>query len=300
VSSTDTAQRSLSASIDASLLFWTRLPPEAGRLDDRQQDYRFERVLPLPVEGLHIVRSRLEDGSTLLVGIEPERLRQHLAERQDVSGDTWELLPDRLPGHLTGVDATAALSGLNLLQGPFEPVRRRQARRGRDLAIAIGLGLTLVLALIGIERRVAAQTLAVASLRSAGQELITRTLGTSSGRTPGAIQLTQELRRLELAARGSLTAPVDAAGLLQRLWTGWPAEVPCRVETVALTPDRLVVRGTVPTLVDAERIAKANPTLASGDAVFLAAPLQAEQTVNGAVFLITWTLQTTGPNGGPR
>lgn len=288
-------------SIDAALLYWTRLKPEAGNLDEQQQDYRFERVLPVPVESLHVVRAALADGGALLVGIEAERLRAHLAQRQDITGDTWALLPDRIPEHIAGADAAGVLAELNLLQGPFEPARRRQVRRLRDLAIGLGLALTLALALAGIERRVAAQDAATDALRRKGQERIAQVLGrTSPGRMPNAALLTQELRRLEQAARSTATAPLDAAGLLQQLWAAWPADVRCQVETVSLAPDRLVVRGTVPTLVDAERIAKAGPTLASGDATFLAAPLQAEQTANGAVFLITWSMQAAGQKGGAR
>jgi len=292
------AEPSFSATIDARLLYWTRLPAEAGRLAAQQQDYRFERVLPVPVESLHVVRSRLRDGATLLVGIEPERLRAHLAQRPDVSPDTWELLPDRIPDHLAAAEASAALTGLNLLQGPFEPARRRRARQRRDLAAGAALALALVLALVGIERRVAAQGVAAESLRRSGQELLARTLGPSTGRLPNAALLTQELRRLEQAAQDPAATAVDAASVLQRLWAAWPADVRTQLETISLSPDRLVVRGSVPALADAERIAKASPTIQAGEAVFQAAPLQAEQTARGAVFLLTWHLQSAGRKGG--
>lgn len=285
--------------IDARLLYWTRLPPEAGRLDRQQLTYRFERVLPVPVESLHVVAAPLRDGGSLLIGIEPDRLRAHLAQRQDVSGDTWALVPDQVPGHLAADDAAAALPGLNLLQDDFEPARRRQTRRTRDLATGIGLALVLVLALVGIERRVAVDGRAVAALDRSGRELLTAALGPSSGTVPNAALLTQELRRLEQAARSPTATPVDAAGILEHLWKAWPAEVRAQVETVSLSADRLVVRGSVPALADAELIAKASPVITVGGAVFLAAPLQAEQSPHGAVFLITWNLQAAGRAGRP-
>lgn len=280
------------ATIDAQLLYWIRLPADAGRLDTQQQHYRFERVLPVPVESLHVVSTRLHDGGSLLVGIEPERLRSHLAGRQDVSAITWELLPDRIPDHLQVAEAPAALAGLNLLQEEFEPARRQRVRQAGAIATGLGLALILILALVGIERRVAAQGAAVEAARRKGQELLSQALGQPGGRLPNAALLTQELRRLELAARGPSATPLDSAGILQRLWAAWPADIRTQVETVSLAPDRLVVRGSVPTLADAERVAKACPTISTGTAVFRAAPLQAEQTARGAVFLITWHAQT--------
>jgi hypothetical protein len=289
-----------SATIDAQLLYWIRLPPEAGKLDLQQQRYRFERVLPVPVESLHVVATRLRDGGAVLVGIEPERLHSHLAARQDVTAATWELLPDRVPEHLALADAPAALRGLNLLQDAFEPARRRRLRRMSAIASGLALALLLVLALVGIERRVAAQDAAAEAARRSGQEQLGKALGQTGGRLPNAALLTQELRRLELAARGPAATQLDSAGILQRLWAAWPADIRTQVETVSLVPDRLVVRGTLPTLADAERLAKACPTIAAGEAVFQAAPLQAEQTARGAVFLITWHAQAAGAKGGAR
>ena len=282
------------ATIDAQLLYWVRLPADAGRLDAQQQHYRFERVLPVPVESLHVVSTRLRDGGSLLVGIEPERLRSHLAGRQDVSGMTWQLLPDRIPDHLAMAEAPAALAGLNLLQDEFEPARRRRVRQAGGIATGVGLALILILALVGIERRVAAHGAAADATRRKGQELLSQALGQPGGRLPNAALLTQELRRLELAARGPAATQLDSPGILQRLWAAWPADIRTQVETVSLAPDRLVVRGSVPTLADAERVAKACPTITNGETVFRAAPLQAEQTARGAVFLITWHAQATG------
>lgn len=279
---------SATARIDAQLLYWTRLPPGSGT-QPAQLDFRFERVLPVPVDQLHVVRAPLPDGGALLVGIEPARLREHLAGRGDVTPDTWELIPDRTPPHHT--DLAAALPALNLLQGSFEPERRRRARRMRDVAVAGGLVLALVLALVGIERRVAARAQAAEDLRRAGQELLVQAVGPASGRVSAATLLTQELRRLEQAARGPAAVPVDAAAVLQRLWAAWPSDLPVQVETVSLTPDRLVLRGAAATLADVERIATATPVITVADAVFRALPFQAEQTPQGAAFLLTWQAQ---------
>ncbi|MEK7415630.1 MAG: hypothetical protein AAB263_20180 [Planctomycetota bacterium] len=286
------------ASIDARLLYWTRLPPDVSKLDAQQQNYRFERVLPVPIESLHIVRARLRDGSSLLAGIEPERLRSHLAERQDVSPDTWALVPDRIPDHLTTSDAPANVTELNLLQDQFEPPRRQRTRKLRDLVIGVGLAFALILVLVGIERRVTTEIRAADAMRVKGQELLTQALGPSSGRLSHAAVLTQELRRLELAARSSSAKPLDTANVLQQLWAAWPADIHAQIETISLAPDRLVIRGSVPTLSDAQRVAKACPSITTPETTFKVTPLQAEQTSRGAVFLLTWYAQSVGQKGG--
>jgi len=143
-----------------------------------------------------------------------------------------------------------------------------------------------VLALVGIERRVAASAQAADELRRQSQALLVQALGPTT--LPPAAALTQELRRLDQAARSTTAAPLDCAGILQRLWTAWPAELRAQVELLSLTSDRLVLRGSLPSLADAERLAKACPLISVGDTVFQLAPLQAEQTPRGAVFLLTW------------
>jgi hypothetical protein len=286
--STDAAERI--ATLDARLLYWVRLP-QAARLSAAQQDYRFERVLPRPVEGLHIARAALPDGSVLLAAIEPDRLRAQLAQRSDVGPATWALVPDRIPTHLGAEDGVRLR--LDLLHGAFEPAARRGVRRLRDAVTAGALGLACALAVVGIERRSAAYDHAGAALRQVTTERLTAALG-SGGPLPPAARLTQELRRLEQAAGGATAPTADPPSVLQQLWAAWPRDVVAEIETVSLTSDRLVVRGAVPTLADAERLARASPLITVGTAVFRAQPLQAEQRPQGAAFLITWLLQARG------
>lgn len=287
------------AQLDARLLYWTRLAAGTAALDSQQARYRFERMLPVPVEHLHIIRARLADGGSLLVGIEPQRLHSVLAQRPDITADTWALVPEQIPAHLGNDLPAEVLNQLDLLTGEFEPARRQKARRIRTLATGSLLALALVLALVGIERRVAAEGAAVDALRRQGLERLTKTLGPNAGRVPNAALLTQELRRLEQAARSPTASPLDAGRVLQALWSTWPAEIRAQVETVSLTADRLVVRGLAPGLAEAQVIAKASPVLTVGEAVFQAAPLQAEFNGKGAVFLLTWQLQAAGTKGGP-
>jgi hypothetical protein len=286
------------ATIAATDLYWGRLPPQSRQLDARQRLFRFEHTLPVPVDSLHVVGVPLADGGALMIGIDPERLRAILAQRPDIDAGTWALVPDRIPAHCADAATTAVLPQLNLLQGPFEPAPRRQARRRRDLAVGLGLAVAVLLILVGIERRVLVNESLLAALDQQRQERLTELLGPSADGLPASARLTQELRRLELAARSPAATTVDATRILDRLWASWPADVRAQVETVSLTADRLLLRGTVPTLADAQSIAKACPRIAVDGSVLVAAPLQAEQTAQGASFLLSWSAATAGTRGG--
>jgi hypothetical protein len=282
--------------IPADLLYWARLPAGTGGLAPIRQDFRFEQVLPVPVDSLHVARTRLRDGGWLLVGIEPDRLRAHLADHPE-AGAAWSLVPDRLPAHLAGGEAEAALARLDLRHGPFEPDGRRRLRRRRDLCVAACLGLTLLVTLIGIERRVAAQGSAVLELHRRDQAALDRIVG-KGGNLPAQARLAQELRRLEQAAQGGL-AGSDLSCALQHLWAVWPADVRVQVESVSLTPGRLVVRGSAPSLAEADRIARACPSLPAGAGILVAEPLHAELSPRGAAFLLSWTSATGKQRVGP-
>jgi hypothetical protein len=277
--------------IPASLLYWGHLP--AGSVPDRPaaQDFRFERVLPVPVERLHTIRAPLPDGGLVLAGIEPERLRSHLSARQDVSPRTWELVPDRLPDHLgQGLDAARTpdvLARLNLLHGAFEPEPRRRLRRRIALVLNSALVLASIVLVVGIERRAARlqeQSQRVAADTSAMiREVVTVPL---TERHP-ELRLTMELRRLEQAALGSSQGGLDPVPTLTALWRAWPTGVRTQIDAVAALQDRLVVRGTAASLADAERIAQGCRTLDPALGLRMQ-PLQAQANERGAGFLLTF------------
>jgi hypothetical protein len=276
----------------AQILYWGRLPAESATGSREAQDYRFERVLPMPVEQLHTTRARLPDGGAVVIGIEPGRLRSHLAGRSDVTPSTWELLPDHLPEHIAALvqDADSFLARLNLLHGPFEPEPRRTLRQRMTWVLNGGLVLAAALMVIGIERR-------ATMLHGQAQDLNARTRAVIAGAVPPQagdrhpeLRLTMELRRLEQAAAGSAAAGLDALAALSALWRVWPNELRTQIEVVGAMQDRLVIRGNVPSLADAERLAQAcrglDPALR-----LRAQPLQAQVSERGASFLLTLVRQ---------
>lgn len=275
------------ATIPADLLYWGHLPPQAAGAAEAIR-YRFERFLPVPVEALHLATVRLRDHGSLLVGIEPARLRSYLATRSDITPDTWELVPDALPPHLSArpENATAA-RGLNLLHGEFEPGPRRKLQRITLLVIQAVAALVAVFIVIGVERRHQAAATYVAAQRQATATALAAVVPPTSGGVKPEMRLTMEVRRLEQAARDPAAASSDVAQALQALWRAWPREVRAQVDTVGANADRVVIRGRVAGLAEAERLATACAGLSLPDQRFRVEPLQAQQDERGATFLLT-------------
>lgn len=282
------------ANLPAALLYWGHLPAQAASGADAAR-FRFERFLPLPVDDLQVASTTLPDGSTVIVGIELPRLRTYLASRADISPQTWELVPVEAPAHLCDVPGlTAAVRHLNLLHGEFEPAPRCRLRRVTALVVQGALALIAIAVVIGVERRHLAATGYVAAQRQATVTALAAVVPPTSGGMKPEMQLTMEVRRLEQAARDPAASTSDVAQALQALWRVWPRDVRAQIDTVGANADRLVIRGRVPGLADAERLATACAGVAVPEQRFRAEPLQAQQDERGASFLLTLVRSAEG------
>lgn len=282
------------ANLPVALLYWGHLPAQAAGGGDAAR-FRFERFLPLPVDDLHIASTSLPDGSTLIVGVEPQRLRTYLATRADITPQTWELVPVEAPAHLCDLPGvTSALHQLNLLHGEFEPAPRRRLRRVTGLITQVAVALIAIAIVIGVERRHQAALGYVAAQRQATATALAAVVPPTAGGLKSELQLTMEVRRLEQAARDPAASTSDVAQALQALWRVWPRDVRAQIDTVGANPDRLVIRGRVPGLADAERLATACAGLVVPEQRFRAEPLQAQQDERGASFLLTLVRSAEG------
>lgn len=285
---------SLRATIPADLLYWGYLPP-GGPADGEAQRYRFERVLPVPVESVHLASTRLPDGGTLLVGIEPERLRARLAGD---AATAWEVLPDGLPDYLAALPASSVLR-LDLRHGAFEAPARWRVRCRVAIALQVLLGAAAVLVMVGVERRVANDAQRVAAVRAQARQAVVQVLpavgsGAQSPTQSPSQRLTMELRRLELAVRDPAAVDGDLAPVLEAVWQRWPTDVRIQTEAIAASAERVAVRGRVAGLAEAERLATACTTITAGGVRYRAEPIQVQQDPRGASFLLTLVRQTGG------
>lgn len=116
--------------VDAARLYWARLDGKVPR-NREARGYRFEEMLPLPIERIHWIEHRLASGSWILVGMEKEAFDQAWS---DLDG----LVPDRIPEPLVDLEP-GLLKHLNLLVGPWEPAPRRLRRERRQVLVLLGL-----------------------------------------------------------------------------------------------------------------------------------------------------------------
>ncbi len=275
------------ATIPADLLYWGHLPPQSAGAAEAIR-YRFERFLPLPVESLHVATATLSDRSCVLVGIEPERLRAYLATRSDMSPQTWELVPTTIPPHLSHLpDVMRAAGTLNLLHGEFEPAPRRRVRRVTAVIAQVTMVLIAICVVIGVERRHQAAGAYVVAQRQATTTALAAVVPSTSGGIKPEMRLTMEVRRLEQAARDPAANTNDVAQALQALWRAWPRDLRVQVDTVGANADRVVIRGRVAGLAEAERMATACAALTVPGQRYRVEPLQAQQDERGATFLLT-------------
>ena len=287
------------ATIPGERLYWLVLGSEHGRATEASRRYAFERVLPVPVESLHVVSATLDDGRTVLAGLAPDALRAHLAG----SAALWSCCPAGLPPHLIAAQIPESVcSQLNLLVGPFEPARRRALRRGAVM-IALGLGLLiLVLLVVGVERRARHAAEQVRSLRSQVRDLLDRHLPSTPGvNLPPEARLIQELRLVEAGERRGVDALSTArvAASADAVMARWPKDLRLQVETLTLTTDRITVRGNAPSGEDAQRLLEALQDLDDGQRRWRGETPVVQRQGEAFTFVISLLPQPSGrPVGG--
>jgi hypothetical protein len=300
----------LTLRIPADQLYWSRVAAADVPATRSAQLFRCERTLPVPIEQLHWSLVRLRNRDVLLVAIEHDRLRRFVADAPAAAAADapWRLLPEQLPAHIAAglepAESDRLPERLNLLTGRFEPKQRRHLRQALWLAIHAGLALIVVALLVGSERRVHRLEEQAAAARVRLQSLLAeaapRPAEGRSGPDLSEPRLLMELRRLEQVADSMHAASeIDAAGLLQDLWSHWPKELAIQVDAFTITPGHLSLNAKVPSLGDAERLASACALIGAGGLHYRADPLQAQMGEAQASLSLSWTRVAGGAGKGP-
>ncbi len=286
----------LTLRIPSDQIYWCRLATGAAKRAITAQLYRFERMLPVPIEELQWTHARVSGEESLFIAIEPQRLRQFLAGAA-TSGEPWKLIPERLPEHLrSDLEADGGeqlLTRLNLLHGRFEPAQRRRLRRILWLAVHAGLGLLVMALLVGAERRASWHRRASLDAGARSRALIAQVFaqqgGTGNRPELAEPRLIMEVRRLEQALDATRAAAgVDVIALLQDLWRRWPKDLLIQVDGLSIGPERIALNAKVPSLADAERLSSACAEIAAPGVRFRADPLQAQMSDGQATVALSW------------
>lgn len=270
------------ATIPAELFYWAHIP-DPGSFHRGRLISQAERLVPVDVDTLHQCWARLPAGAGwLMIGIEPHRLRQHLAGRSDISPRIWALVPSGIPAHLPG-DSERVRGRLNCLWGPFEPAPRRRLRLTCGATAAVGGLLVIVALLVGMEcHRHSWLQIAAAVTTRTTQRLQDMVPGDPG--LPADQRLVMELRRLEASAGLGKADDIDVPGVLQTLINGLPRDLRVQTEALSVTSDRISWRARVVDLASAERLQQACASVAVSG--FRPQPLQAQQGVGYALAVI--------------
>jgi hypothetical protein len=218
-----------------------------------QLGYLFERSLPLPIDDVHSVYARTDASNRYIAcGVDKSRLGNGLPL------DAVTLAPETIPQWLTPAADGVQPDRFNLLVGDFEPTPARGLRR-RIVVESVVLALAFVVTIVlGFERRTAAIHEEIQRLESQRSALLDEVLATSS--TPAHltpdVRLTSELRTLRQTRKVDLPVAVEnsAAMTLGNLLAHWPKETHLKTQSIALTPESIIVRGTVPTAADSQTV----------------------------------------------
>jgi hypothetical protein len=230
--------------IAAAGLYWALVDaaPIGRRLRSDEIASLAEDVLPVPLEGLHLIQRRLRDGRMLVCGIE----RDELASM--IEPGLLSLTPSELPDFLDA-DQMPPLSELNLLVGAFEPPEIRSARRrfvGSALAATVLVTTALVIGFIS--RGLAAQR-ALAEVDAHRDDIVRAVIATdpkAPSALPADLRLMAELRELRSTRSNEIPSIEDVSGLASAVLSLWPPEVTARLDSVRLTPARSTEGGDGP------------------------------------------------------
>jgi hypothetical protein len=281
----------LIATIPAHLLYWAHITEttsfHAGRFSSQA-----ERVLPADVDSLHHCWVKLpKQGGWLMAGIEPERLRQYLAQRSDITPKVWALVPSEIPPHFPVLSTGARLS-LNFLWGDFETEPSRRFRIATQWTVVFFIIVAVLVSLIGIERHRAAW---LATTSAINQRTETRLAASLPGDAtiPSDQRLTMALRRAEAAAGLSGDKQANIPAIIQTLLASLPRDMRVQTESLSVNSERITWRSRVTDLVQAERLHKACSSL--NNSGYRLQPLQAQQIDSSALVVIDLLSQQVQP-----
>lgn len=294
-----TASSAQVLAVPAETCFWGVLAPATDAAPEAELlRFRFEAVLPFPIERLQCAFYPLADGRWLAVGLPCEQVRA--LRDGPAGGSAWVICPDGLPACIPAEQIGALrLEALNLLHGVLEPrLRLRWRRRVLATAVAAAVLVSAILLAGGEASAALWRSEAAAVERDA---LAWAEAGAPAGkdgaRLPPMARLLQAYRQRQ--GRGDAAGVgADALAVMAALWERWPEGSGVQVRDVALRQRRLLVRGVVATPAQAGALGKAFGDLTVGDQVWRMDPPELPRSQGGETqVLLAWRASAPPRNG---
>ncbi len=183
-----------------------------------------EDELPVPIDDVHAVCTRVDDRRVLICACPKSSLAQ-------VAPGMMSLTPDVIPQSL---EVVASPSALNLLVGPFEPAAIRTVRSRRQAAVLLAMCLATTLAAIGLFRRAEHASRREAEARSTIASILAER--TFDRRDVTLFELRDEHRAAQALIARVPKSP-DAPVVLQECIRVWPTETVARIQTLTVAPE---------------------------------------------------------------
>lgn len=229
------------------------------RPSQQQLEYLLEPLVPVPIEQVHVVFHRLNDGRFVACGMVKERLNDHV---RSLDSQVTMLTPSSLPAF---IHAEVDPRRLNLLCDSFEP---RPVARLRRFALLQAAALVLICSLliaIGLELRAREVHQQVEFVREQRSAVLAQVLGPQAmqSRQPPELQLTAMLRQLRQTRSTDIHHElVDVSDSIALLLGQWPSlhdegdPLHVQAEHISITPTAISVRSMLPGAGDAQRLAE--------------------------------------------
>lgn len=248
--------------LEPERFYWAVLDTSAfgrRRPDHQQLGFLFESVLPIPIEQIHAVYSKMSADRYVACGMDREKLQANLADNHN---GLLQLGPSSLPAF---VDAQVVPETINLLCSEYEPQTVRSMRRRWQLLVMLMVIISAGLLAFGLERRSYVLTKKAEAMQNTKSLMLQQLFGASSsvGGQPPELRLTSELRRLRQTRQEPVNDPqaIDTTDILANLLERWPSDLFVQTESVLVTPTTLTIRANAPSSSDVQLLANAIQSL---------------------------------------
>ena len=278
-------------SLAADEFVWS-LMPKPSVLTLQSVAYAFEQDVPFPIEHIHIAYCSApnDDSKILACGLSHERLQQ-LYDDGTLNEHSWSLTPSTVPTFAKELGEEAALtSALNLLHERWLPKAVKQGQRTVLISAAICLGILLCLFFIGVHLHQRHIQHHINELKSQKTAVLQNIFPAHKDKPAQLFALFTAALRQQAAQENSAQHQdqTNPSIILQALLRSWPHNIKAEVESLSCSAKRLMLRGKVASLADAQSLFNSIKIIEVDNNTYKAAPLQATQSTQAVNFSITY------------
>ena len=275
--------------LPAEQLYWHRLGPNGGRTSEARA-YAFESVLPVALEDVHVVETKLAEGGWLLVGV-PLTLMRH-AQKQE-QAERAGIRPASIPDHLdiAAHEHADLLPRLDFCTGPFTAQDIRRTHRSTQRWLTVIVVVIMGCVVLGSGHRIWELRSEIDRLQIEQERIIQEAVADVPGSAAPAAKLVMALRKIDsVQGQARNRSQPEAWELFQAILKRWPVDTSFAAEHISVDRQRCVIRGHAPTLAICEALAASLQGAEVRGRPLTVSPIQVRQEYDkvAAVALLEW------------